>query len=98
MQAQNHPPPATPTDRAAQLVIPVCSQSETDADHAPWQDKGQFLARQDNWEELSQQIRAADTARRNTPHGAPIAELLALGARSDVVNAVEHKLSLSRTF
>ena len=76
------------------LIVPVCDPSDTDADHAPLQDKGQFLARQDRWDDLSDLIRAADTARHNTTHGMPVAELLAHGARSDVVNAVEHKLSL----
>ncbi|WP_152563288.1 hypothetical protein [Ruegeria halocynthiae] len=54
---------------------------------------GRYLARQDKWAELSQQLRKADDARATSPDGTPIADLLAFGARSDVVQAVEHALS-----
>ncbi|MFV1466009.1 hypothetical protein VXL81_18135 [Phaeobacter sp. JH204B] len=82
----DHPP--------QQLIVPVCEPDQGESDCATLQDKGQFLARQDRWTDLSAEIAKADKARQNTPHGLPVAELLAHGARSDVVNAVEHALSL----
>ncbi|ATF18973.1 hypothetical protein [Phaeobacter gallaeciensis] len=76
-----------------QLIVPICEPTQ-DTNSGALQDQGQFLARQDRWSELSTHIAEADKARHNTPHGLPVAELLAHGARSDVVNAVEHALSL----
>lgn len=55
--------------------------------------RGQFLARQDMWEELSEEIRTADLAREASPAGMPIAELLAFGARADILNAAETALA-----
>ncbi|WP_299736177.1 hypothetical protein [uncultured Roseobacter sp.] len=54
--------------------------------------RGQFLARQDRWTELVEDIRLAEDARRATPSAMPVADLLSYGARSDVVLAVEHAL------
>lgn len=77
----------------ASLDIPIRdTAAEHDAARAA-QDRGLFLARQDRWSELAQEIRAADTARSALPCGVPLAELLAFGARCDVVHAVEHALS-----
>ncbi len=78
---------------AESLLIPICGDCpDTDSRHA-LQDKGQFLARQERWSELSQLIRQADQQRKCTPGGLPAADLLAYGARADVVNAVEHALA-----
>ena len=74
------------------LDIPVPDHSADDQACRDAQARGQFLARQDMWEELAQEIREADSARRTTPGGMPIAELLAYGARADVIHAVEHAL------
>lgn len=54
---------------------------------------GQFLARQDRWDDLVAEMARADAARDTTPAGMPVAELLCFGARADVVMAVEHALS-----
>ncbi|MBE1284911.1 MAG: hypothetical protein GJ676_16485 [Rhodobacteraceae bacterium] len=72
--------------------MPVLDQSRDDRACRQAQERGQFLARQDRWEDLSQEIRDADAARETTPGGMPIAELLAYGARADVIHAVEHAL------
>ncbi|MGV6803294.1 MAG: hypothetical protein ACWA49_03740 [Ruegeria sp.] len=56
-------------------------------------ERGRHLARQDRWIELASEMRAADRARESAPDGLPIADLLAFGARSDVVLAAEHALS-----
>lgn len=81
------------TGLEAGLDIPVRDlTAEHDAARAS-QDRGLFLARQDRWGELAQEIRAADAARSASPGGVPLAELLAFGARCDVVHAVEHALA-----
>lgn len=56
------------------------------------QDRGQKLARIEDWELLTREIFEADELRLKTPGGMPIAELLAFGARADVVSAAEHAL------
>ena len=75
-----------------QLLIPILSECPGSKTRQALQDKGQFLARQERWDELSNLIRSSDQARRSTSCGLPEADLLAYGARSDVVNAVEHAL------
>jgi len=75
------------------LSIPVVEQSSDDIACSAAQAQGQFLARQERWDELSTEIKAADIARLKTPGGMPVADLLAFGARVDVVNAVEQALT-----
>ena len=53
---------------------------------------GQRLVRQERWDKLSEMIRIADDARNLTPGAMPVAELMAYGARADVVQAAEHAL------
>lgn len=74
------------------LSIPVANQDCDEVVRSKLRTHGQFLARQDLWQELSDEIRAADATRETTPGGMPIADLLAFGARSDVVLAVEEAL------
>jgi hypothetical protein len=52
----------------------------------------QKLVRQEKWAEVSQAIHQADQSHAMTPGAMPIAELMAYGARADVVLAVEHAL------
>ncbi|MEX5577897.1 hypothetical protein [Pseudophaeobacter sp. A-200-2] len=75
------------------LSISICTESDEDTACCALQKEGQFLARQERWQELSDRIAEADQARFTTPGGMPEAELLAYGARADVVNAVEHALN-----
>ncbi|MGV6850172.1 MAG: hypothetical protein ACWA5A_17500, partial [Marinibacterium sp.] len=79
-------------DPTRNLDIPV-RDSGTD-EHARKEvlDRGRFLARQDRWADLTQAICQAEADRATTPGGMPIADLLALGARTDVVLAAEHAL------
>jgi len=88
-------PPSAPcpeTVREDLLDIPVRDLgAQSDAARIA-QDRGLFLARQDRWGELSREIAAADAARETAPDGVPLADLLAYGARCDVVHAVEHAL------
>ncbi|WP_204113699.1 hypothetical protein [Shimia biformata] len=75
-----------------QIDIPVNDATPDQVESAACQEKGQFLARQDRWDDLSDMIAEADEARAATTSGTPVAELLAYGARSDVVRAAEHSL------
>jgi hypothetical protein len=52
----------------------------------------QKLARQERWNRLSAIIRDADQSRAMTPGAMPVADLMAYGARADVVLAVEHAM------
>jgi hypothetical protein len=54
--------------------------------------RAQWLVRQERWTELSAMIAEADAARTLTPGAMSVAELMAYGARADVVLAVEHAL------
>ncbi|MGD9863495.1 MAG: hypothetical protein AB7S99_09800 [Pseudodonghicola sp.] len=78
------------------LDIPVCDHSPEDEAAQAARARGLFLARQDRWDELAAELRAADTARSLTPGGTPLADHLAYGARSDVVLAVEEALADGR--
>ncbi len=75
------------------LSVPIVDHTQEEAACADARNRGQFLARQDRWKDLSAELRAADKARATTPNGMPIAELLSFGARLDVVSAMEHALS-----
>jgi len=98
-----------PRDRAAQpdigadclqdmgrLDIPVAQLSAADLIGRDLIERGRYLARQDRWQTLSAEMLAADRARQAAPDGLPAADLLAFGARSDVVLAAEHALSEGR--
>lgn len=77
---------------ADSLSIPIRS-AQGDPDCLQAQNRGQFLARQERWEDLSREIREADQSRATARCGLPLADLIAYGARADVVNATEHALS-----
>lgn len=74
------------------LSIPIADHSRDENECREARMRGQFLARQDRWTELSAEIRAADKERARTSGGTPIADLLAFGARCDVVSALEEAL------
>lgn len=82
-------PAETCSDR---VLIPILSDCPGSQTRQALQDRGQFLARQERWDELSKLIRKADQALSRTSCSQPKADLLAYGARADVVNAVEHAL------
>ena len=75
------------------LSIPVPDRSADDLACQAAHERGLFLARQDRWQELAKEIRDADSNRLTTPGGMPVAELLAFGARHDVIQSVEHALA-----
>ena len=76
-----------------QLRIPTASEPPEESTRVRIQDRGQFLARQERWEELSRLIRGADNRKVATHCGMPHADLLSLGARTDVVLATEHAIA-----
>ena len=84
--------PVTGNEAPAALKIPCPDPTSEDVARDKHRLRGQFLARQDRWSCLSAEIANADNAGELTPAGMPVAELLAFGARSDVVMAAEHAL------
>lgn len=56
------------------------------------QRNGQRLARQERWDDIARIVYHADQNREMTPGAMPIADLIAFGARADVVLAAEHAL------
>lgn len=74
------------------LSIPCPDLTDEDRDHDFHQKHGLGFARQEDWAGLPQAIASAEETRAKTTGGMPVAELLALGARTDVVSLVEHAL------
>ena len=54
--------------------------------------RGQKLVRQENWEQLGQEIRQFDDMRATTTGGTPIPCILTKGAREDIVGPIEKAL------
>lgn len=65
--------------------LPVCGESASDRGHNEYFARGQFLARQERWEDLSALISKADHDGLRTPTGLSMAALLSDGARADAV-------------
>jgi hypothetical protein len=82
----------TGPDLNKQLVIPVSDDPHEERMRSLHFNQGQFLARQERWEDLSKLVQAEDSKRSATNGGMPLAELLCQGARSDVVALAEHHL------
>lgn len=76
-----------------QLVIPIAEDPPEESCRVRIQDRGQFLARQERWDELGRAIRSADNRRAATHCGMPHANLFSLGARTDVVLASEQAIA-----
>lgn len=75
---------------ALQIICPDPTAEDNVRDK--YLDKAQYLVRQERWDDLILAIEIADTKRQMTPGSMPIADLLAFGARADVVYAAEHVL------
>ncbi len=74
------------------LVIPVSKEPREERLRSYHFNQGQFLARQERWDDLTAMVKKEDTHRRVSDGGMPIAELICQGARSDVVALAEHLL------
>ncbi len=76
-----------------QLVLPLSEDPAEESCRVRVQDRGQFLSRQERWEELSREMRGADNRKVATHCGMPHADLLSVGARTDVVLAAEQAIA-----
>lgn len=92
-------PIPTPASTAALAAaqegrIDIAMPDPTAEDRArdTWQAHGLKRARQEDWDKIAGLMRLADEGRKLTPGGMSVADLIAYGARSDVVGAVEHAL------
>jgi len=97
-QAANAPAPrkpkpaAGPIDLDKLLVIPECNEPHEEKLRSYYYTKGQFLARQERWDDLSAIVTSEDAQRNTSPGGMPVAELICQGARGDIVALAEHIL------
>jgi hypothetical protein len=73
--------------------LPVCGESSDDRGHNEYYTRGQFLARQERWEDLSDLIAEKDKDREKTPAGVSMAALLSDGARADAVDAARQAIA-----
>ena len=83
------PAKATP-ENALDIACP--DPTAEDRERSAHKNHAQRMIRQENWEDLVQELTVADQNRIKTTGGMPVAELLSDGARADVVNAVKHAL------
>lgn len=74
------------------LTIPCNDPTGEDRARDLIQSTALGLARQEAWDMLAQRMRAQDAICAKTDGGMPVTELMAFGARADVVAAVEHAL------
>ena len=99
MQTVQSPRPSSEpviTPRENALTIPCPDPTAEERARDVHQMRGQKLARLEDWEKLIDEIAQADASRLKTPGGMPVAEILAFGARNDVVSAAEHALMNGR--
>ncbi|MEX3315835.1 hypothetical protein [Sulfitobacter sp. PS-8MA] len=77
-------------DELVRIACPDPTREELHRDRH--QHRAQWLVRQERWEEMAEALQAADQSRDMTPGAMPVAELMAFGARADVILAAEHAL------
>lgn len=95
--AEDTPPPGPmPIRLQRALNIPVMETSDEQSRREYVISRGQFLARQDMWEELGSELRHHDRKRSRTQADMPLADLLAYGARSDVVEPLVKQIQTGR--
>lgn len=78
------------------LDIPVMDTSHEQSRREYVISRGQFLARQDMWEELGAELRNHDRKRARTAADMPLSDLLSYGARSDVVEPLIRQIRAGR--
>lgn len=87
------PAPTAPAAKSvSKLSIPCPDPTLEDRTRDQYQNTALALVRQEDWDKLSNMIATADRNNTLTPGGMSVAELMAFGARADVVLAVEHAL------
>ncbi len=77
---------------AGRILLPSLPVTDEELARAEFQDRGQRLARQERWNDLSEAIHHADSVRLATRGGEPAAWLMAFGARGDAVAVAEDAL------
>jgi len=87
-----HAPGVVHAKLSSTLTIPCPDPTIEDRTRDAHQNMALRLVRQEDWDKLSQLITTADRKQALTPGGMSVAELMAFGARADVVLAVEHAL------
>ena len=80
--------PEAPAHRHPPVEIPVCDPGPDALACERRRARGQFLARQEDWEQLATEIATAEAERRLTPGLRSAAALLAEGARRDMTVAI----------
>ncbi|MGC1494291.1 MAG: hypothetical protein WA790_00670 [Sulfitobacter sp.] len=85
-------PAPLPVEEPPMLSITCPDPTAEEALRDTHQNAAQRLVRQERWSELADNIRKADQQREMTPGSMPVADLMAYGARADVILAVEHAL------
>ena len=76
----------------SKLCIPCPDPTLEERTRDEHQNRALNLVRQEDWDKLSELIAIADQNNAMTPGGMSVAELMAFGARADVVHAAEHAL------
>lgn len=84
--------PAASLPPSTRLSIPCPDPTREERIRDEHQNRALKLVRQEDWSKLARLIAQADADRSMTPGGMSIAELMAFGARADVVMAAEHAL------
>ncbi|WP_299548354.1 hypothetical protein [uncultured Tateyamaria sp.] len=90
------PAPSKTAIPFGELSIPCPDPTAEERARDTHQARGLKLARLDDWGRLTAEITRTDKARQKTLGGTPVADLLAYGARADVVSAAEHALVSGR--
>ena len=76
-----------PASTEVRRLLPIRHATREQSTFRAYFDKGRTLARQDRWDLLSRMIRETDRLREISPAGVRMADVLAAGARSDMVSA-----------
>ncbi|MGR3504060.1 hypothetical protein [Pseudaestuariivita sp.] len=79
------------------LVIPTCERSREEKEQGWHHDQGLHLARQDEWDALSELITRADAMRATTAGATPVSLLMAQGARADLTAAASRAGRVHKT-
>ncbi|WP_348657228.1 hypothetical protein [uncultured Sulfitobacter sp.] len=79
-----------PRDALLRISCPDPTAEEMQRDRHQY--RAQWLVRQERWDEMATLLHDADMRREMTPGAMPVAELMAFGARADVILAAEHAL------
>ena len=87
-----HVPHKSSNSALSHLSIPCPDPTREERLRDDHQNRALRLVRQEDWDQLITLITIADRDRSMTPGGMCVAELMAFGARADVVLAIEHAL------